>query len=157
MFEKCNGPSSPPYQSTEGGSNWWHRVHSRHPRMVSPQSSRRMAPPQSVNLPPSPETSLIGVIYRSGQSSTLFTLKFGIWLQSGFSADTKETHGTGAFVRLLKHMELRPNSINLMQYVGAAPTASSFWTQHLASRDSAKTASRWYENLLSVKIWCGLY
>ena len=41
--------------------------------------------------------------------------------------------------------------------VGAAPTTSSFSTQHLASRDSAKTAARRYENLLSVGIWCVLY
>ena len=41
--------------------------------------------------------------------------------------------------------------------VGAAPTTSSFSTQHLASRDSAKTAVRQYENILSVGIWCVLY
>ena len=40
---------------------------------------------------------------------------------------------------------------------GAAPTTSSFSTRHLASRDSAKTAARQYENLLSVGIWCVLY
>ena len=38
--------------------------------------------------------------------------------------------------------------------VGAASTASSFSTWHLASRDSAKTAARQYENLLKVGIWC---
>ena len=32
--------------------------------------------------------------------------------------------------------------------VGAAPTTSSFSTLHLASRDSAKTAARQYENLV---------
>ena len=31
--------------------------------------------------------------------------------------------------------------------VGAAPTASSFSSSHLASRDSAKTAATQYENL----------
>ena len=36
--------------------------------------------------------------------------------------------------------------------VGAAPTTSSFSTLHLASRDSAKTAARQTENLLSVGI-----
>ena len=36
--------------------------------------------------------------------------------------------------------------------VGAAPTTSSFSTWHLASRDSAKTAARQYDNLLSVGI-----
>ena len=41
--------------------------------------------------------------------------------------------------------------------VGAAPTTSSFLTSHLASRDSAKTAARQYENLMSVGIWCVLY
>ena len=41
--------------------------------------------------------------------------------------------------------------------VGAAPTTSSFSTWHLASRDSAKTVARQYENLLSVEIWCVLY
>ena len=41
--------------------------------------------------------------------------------------------------------------------VGAAPTTSSFSTWHLASRDSAKKATRQYENLLSVGIWCDLY
>ena len=34
--------------------------------------------------------------------------------------------------------------------VGAAPTTSSLSTWHLASGDSAKTAARQYENLLSV-------
>ena len=41
--------------------------------------------------------------------------------------------------------------------VGAAPTTSSFSTWHLPSRDSAKTAARQYDNLLSVEIWCGLH
>ena len=41
--------------------------------------------------------------------------------------------------------------------VGAAPTTSSFSTWHLASWDSAKTAGRQYENLISVGIWCILY
>ena len=36
--------------------------------------------------------------------------------------------------------------------VGAAPTTSSLSTWHLASRDSAKTATRQYENILSVGI-----
>ena len=41
--------------------------------------------------------------------------------------------------------------------VGAAPTKSSFTTQHLASSYSVKAATRQYENLLSVGIWCVLY
>ena len=41
--------------------------------------------------------------------------------------------------------------------VGAAPTTSSFSTEHLASRDSAKTAARQYPNLLSAEIWCVLH
>ena len=41
--------------------------------------------------------------------------------------------------------------------VGAAPNTSSFSTQHLASRDSAKTAVRQYENLFSIGMWCDLY
>ena len=41
--------------------------------------------------------------------------------------------------------------------VGAAPTTSSFLTAHLASRDSAKTVARQYDNFLSVEIWCNLY
>ena len=41
--------------------------------------------------------------------------------------------------------------------IGAAPTTSSFSTWHLASRDSAKKATRQYEDLLSVGIWYGLY
>ena len=41
--------------------------------------------------------------------------------------------------------------------VGAAPTKSSFSTEHLASRYSTKTATRRYEYLLSVGIWCILY
>ena len=40
---------------------------------------------------------------------------------------------------------------------GAAPTTSSFSTSHLASMDSAKTAARQYEKLLSAGIWCVLY
>ena len=38
--------------------------------------------------------------------------------------------------------------------VGVAPTTSSFSTQHLASRYSAKAATRQYENILSAGIWC---
>ena len=41
--------------------------------------------------------------------------------------------------------------------VGTATTTSPFSTQHLASRDSARTAARQYENLLSVGICCVLY
>ena len=41
--------------------------------------------------------------------------------------------------------------------VGAAPTTSSFSTWHLASRDSAKIATRRYGNLLSIGISCVLY
>ena len=41
--------------------------------------------------------------------------------------------------------------------VGTASTTSSFSTWHLASRDSAKTAARQYENILKVGIWCVLY
>ena len=41
--------------------------------------------------------------------------------------------------------------------ISAAPTTSSFSTYYLASRDSAKTAARQYENLSSVGIWCDLY
>ena len=37
------------------------------------------------------------------------------------------------------------------------PTTSSFSTWHLASKDSAKTDARQYDNLLSVGIWCVLY
>ena len=41
--------------------------------------------------------------------------------------------------------------------VGAAPTTSSFSTWHLASRDSAKTDTKQYENRLRAVIWCVLY
>ena len=41
--------------------------------------------------------------------------------------------------------------------VGAAPTTSSFSTEHLASKDWAKTTSRGDENHLSFGIWCVLY
>ena len=40
--------------------------------------------------------------------------------------------------------------------VGAAPTTSSFLTSHLASRDSAKTVARQYDNFLGVGI-CEAY
>ena len=40
--------------------------------------------------------------------------------------------------------------------VGAAPTTSSFSTQHLASMGWAKTTARRYEIHLSFRIWCGL-
>ena len=38
--------------------------------------------------------------------------------------------------------------------VCAAPTTSSFLTQHLASMDWAKTTARWDETHLSLGIWC---
>ena len=41
--------------------------------------------------------------------------------------------------------------------VDAAPTASSFSTKHLASRDCAKTTARRDEKHLSSGILCGLY
>ena len=40
---------------------------------------------------------------------------------------------------------------------GAAPTASSFSTQHLALMDWAKTTARPEEQHLIFGIWCGLY
>ena len=41
--------------------------------------------------------------------------------------------------------------------VGAAPTTSSFWTQHLASMDWSKTTARRDQKHLSFGIWCALY
>ena len=41
--------------------------------------------------------------------------------------------------------------------VGAAPTASSFSTEHLASMDWAKTTARGYKKDLSFGIWYDLY
>ena len=41
--------------------------------------------------------------------------------------------------------------------VGAAPTTSSFLTQHLASMDCAKTTARGDEKRLSFGSWCVLY
>ena len=41
--------------------------------------------------------------------------------------------------------------------VGAAPTTSSFSTQHLASMDGAKTTARLYKKHLNFRIWCDLY
>ena len=41
--------------------------------------------------------------------------------------------------------------------VGAAPTTSSFSTQHMASLDGAKTTARQDEKHLSLWIWCALY
>ena len=38
--------------------------------------------------------------------------------------------------------------------VGAAPTTSSFLTQHLASLDWAKTAARWDKKHIILGIWC---
>ena len=41
--------------------------------------------------------------------------------------------------------------------VGAAPTTSSFSTEHLASLDWEKTTARRDEKHLSLAIWCVLY
>ena len=41
--------------------------------------------------------------------------------------------------------------------VGAAPTTSSFSTEHMVSMDWAKTAARGYKKHLSFGIWCDLY
>ena len=41
--------------------------------------------------------------------------------------------------------------------VGAAPTTSSFSTEHLASLGWAKTTARRDEKRLSLAIWCILY
>ena len=41
--------------------------------------------------------------------------------------------------------------------VGAAPTTSSFSTEHLASLDWQKTTARRGEKHLSLVIWCVLY
>ena len=41
--------------------------------------------------------------------------------------------------------------------VGAAPTTSSFSTEHLASTDCVNTTTRWDEKHLSFEIWCVLY
>ena len=41
--------------------------------------------------------------------------------------------------------------------VGAAPTTSSLWTQHMASMDWAKTTTRRNEKHFSLWIWYVLY
>ena len=41
--------------------------------------------------------------------------------------------------------------------VGAAPTTSSFSTQHMASMDWAETTARGYKKQLCFWIWCDLY
>ena len=41
--------------------------------------------------------------------------------------------------------------------VGAAPTTSSFSTEHLTSMDWAKTTARRDEKYLCFVIWCDLY
>ena len=41
--------------------------------------------------------------------------------------------------------------------VGAAPTTSSFSTQHPASMDWAKTTARGYKKHLNFEIWCDQY
>ena len=41
--------------------------------------------------------------------------------------------------------------------VGAAPTSSSFSTEHMASKYCAKTTASWVEKCLSFRIWCVLY
>ena len=114
------------------GVLWGRRVHSRHLKISSFQRRRRMVPPQSS---PFPLWLLSLVIYRTGQYSTSFTPNYWIGLQSarGYSAclvdptgtsnteaefcpDTHETHGTWVFSGLLKHIESRPNSIDMVQY-----------------------------------------
>ena len=114
------------------GVLWWRRVHSRHLKISSLQGRWRMVPPQSS---PFPLWLLSLVIYRTGQYSTSFTPNYGIGLQRArdniaclvdptgtsnteaeFCADTHETHGTGVFSGLLKHIESRPNSINMVQF-----------------------------------------
>ena len=60
------------------GFLWWHRVHSRHPRIISPQCSRRMEPPQSSPFPLW-LWLVSSVSYRSGQSSTSSTPKCISW------------------------------------------------------------------------------
>ena len=86
-----------------------------------------MAPPQSSRFPLWP---LSLVIYRSCQFCTSSTLKYRIGLQgardyiaslgdldteAGFCADTQETYGTGVFAGLLKTIQSRPNSSNMVQ------------------------------------------
>ena len=41
--------------------------------------------------------------------------------------------------------------------VGAAPTTSSFSTEHLSSMDFVKTTVRGYKKHLNFGIWCDLY
>ena len=50
-----------------------------------------------------------------------------------------------------------PSDVNGASPVSAAPTTSSFSTEHLASMDWAKTTARRDENHLMFGIWCGLY
>ena len=102
--------------------------HSRYMRISSPQDWRRKGPPQS-SLFPLWFQSL--VYYKSGQSSTSFTHKYGIRLHSArdyiasFVAPTgtsgtetgffltQETYGKGVFAGLVKDIESRPNSVNM--------------------------------------------
>ena len=65
---------------------------------------------------------------------------------------TSDISGTSVGNKIVDHSDVVGASP-----VGAAPTTSSFSTSHLASKDSAKTAARQYENFLIVGIWCVLY
>ena len=60
-------------------------------------------------------------------------------------------------VAMWRYYHRPPNIVYHSDVVGAAPTASSFSTEHLASVDWAKTTAKRDQKYLRFGIWCALY
>ena len=89
-------------------------------------------------------------------------------IQSGnnrSSFDHSESHWTLTYYRQVSNIRRTLVGIEIVEHsdvigaspVSAAPTTSSFSTQHLASMDWAKTTARRDEKQLSFGNWCVLY
>ena len=104
------------------------------------------------------KTSLIALSIRSilPRWKTALTLKRNFPAQNRTNWQSNNTYRKTSDIRhtLVDNKIVDHSDVVRASPVGAAPTASSFSTWHLASRDSAKKAARQYENILSVRIWC---
>ena len=104
------------------------------------------------------KTSLIALLIRSilPRWKTALTLKRNFPAQNRTNWQSNNTYRKTSDIRhtLVDNKIVDHSDVVRASPVGTAPTASSFSTWHLASRDSAKKATRQYENILSVRIWC---
>ena len=89
---------------------------------------------------------------KNGKTHNTVTIQITAWCKNNDYRKTSNIRRTLVGNKIVDHSDVVGASA-----LGAAPPTPSFSTWHLASRDSAKKATRHHETLLSVGIWCVLY